>query len=123
MNSEKRYKFVSNVKANHARQRQQQPIFFTSHIFSSLLRDTQRSSVRLCFPDRNTTLLAGTVRNVVISTLNACTISTSKYLQLGKHQSRKMSKRRNGTKVVLHEMVEGLQELMDMDNSDAVDSP
>ncbi len=32
-------------------------------------------------------------------------------------------KRRNGTMRVLHEMVEGLHELMDMDNSDADDSP
>ncbi len=32
-------------------------------------------------------------------------------------------KRKNGTKRVLHEMVEGLQELMDIDNSDVDDSP
>ncbi len=31
-------------------------------------------------------------------------------------------KRRNGTRRKLHKMVEGLQELMDMDNSDADDS-
>ena len=63
LNSMPRYKFVSNVKVNHAIRWEQQPILLPSHLFSSLPRDTQRKSVRLCFPDQNTTIRAGTVGN------------------------------------------------------------